>query len=119
MTVMRDQQTWPRMATRRGQVVTDAPSCKQGPSHSKRGKRRREQKLSKESTLAIIDRLLLAPVRINRNGKPAVITALEAIMYQLLRAEAAGEARASAVLLKYRELAKHDGEKRPQIMFAD
>jgi hypothetical protein len=100
-------------------AVTDMPNRKKQRSRPKQGKHRRSQMLKSESTLTVIDRLLLVPVRTSLNGEQATIPALEAIMLQLIRAEAAGDARASAVLLKYKELAKRDGAKRPQIVFAD
>jgi hypothetical protein len=72
-----------------------------------------------ESTLAIIDRLLLAPVQTSLNGKPTRITVLAAIMYQLLQKELAGDARAGRALLKYDELIKHGADKRLEIEFID
>ena len=99
--------------------MTDTPSRNKQRSGPKQGKRQRTQNLTRESQLDAIHRLLLDPVRTSLNNKQVTITTLEAIVYQLLRAEAAGDARASAVLLKYRELAKRDGGKRPQIVFAD
>jgi hypothetical protein len=99
--------------------MTDAPSHRKQRGPAKRGKRKRAKKLKRDSTLAVVNRLLLAPVRTSLNGRQVKITALEAIVYQLLRAEAAGDVRASAVLLKYMGLAKRDSGKRPLIVFAD
>ena len=76
-------------------------------------------KLRTESTVAIIDRLLLTPVRTNLNGKESMITALEAIMYQLLQKEMAGDAKASRVLLQYGELVNHRADRRLEITFVD
>jgi hypothetical protein len=72
-----------------------------------------------ESTLAVIDRLLLAPVQTSLNGKATRITALAAIMYQLFQKELAGDPRAGRALLKYDELIKHGADKRLEIEFID
>jgi len=69
--------------------------------------------------LAILDRLLLRKLRSVFNGKEREITALEAIIHQLMQKEAAGDGRASRVLLKYEELARNGPEAAPQIAFVD
>jgi hypothetical protein len=72
-----------------------------------------------ESTVAIIDRLLMAPIKVTQDGRPAKITALEAIMRRLLQEEIEGNARASAILRKYKQLIRRNDEKRPQVVFAE
>jgi hypothetical protein len=67
----------------------------------------------------MIDRLLLAPVQTTLNGKPKKITALEAIIYQLLRQEQAGDTKASAALLKYEDLVRCGPGKGLAILVAD
>ncbi len=81
--------------------------------------RRRRQKLRRESTLETIDRLLLASVRTSLNGKETRITALAAIMYQLLQREFAGDVCAGRALLKYEELAKQGAGSRLEMEFVD
>ena len=83
------------------------------------GAQRRRQKPRREITLAIIDRLLLAPVQTSLNGKVTRITVLAAIMYQFLQKEVAGDARAGRALLKYEELARHGVENRLELEFID
>lgn len=87
--------------------------------NARRDSRPRGRKAKRESTLAIIDRLLLAPIRTSLNGKETRITVLEAIIYQLLQKEIAGDTRASRALLKYEELAKRGANQRLEIEFVD
>jgi hypothetical protein len=72
-----------------------------------------------ESLLAIIDRLLLAPMPITLSGEPKTVSALEAIMLQLMQKAMAGSARAYGVLLKYEEFAHCNLEKRLELSFVD
>ena len=83
------------------------------------GAQRPGGKAKRASTLVIIDRLLLTPVQTSLNGKETRITALHAIMYQLLQKEIVGDTRASRALLKYEELAKQGAEQRLEIEFVD
>lgn len=83
------------------------------------GAQRRRQKARPESTLDIIDRLLLTSVQTSLNGKATRITILAAIMYQLLQKELAGDVRAGRALLKYEELAKRGAGSRLEIEFSD
>lgn len=83
------------------------------------GARRRRQKPPRESTLAIIDRLLLSTVQTRLNGKVTRITVLKAIIFQLLQKELAGDARAGRALLKYDELARHRVDNRLELEFID
>ena len=69
--------------------------------------------------LATLDHLLLRKLRSSFNGEEREITALEAIIHQLMQKEAAGDDRASRVLLKYEELARQGLEAAPQIAFVD
>jgi hypothetical protein len=71
----------------------------------------------RESTVAIIDRLLTTQVRITLNGEPKRVPALEAIVVQLQLKEIAGNIRAARTLLKYREFANRNGKKRLELTF--
>jgi hypothetical protein len=82
----------------------------------KRAPRRKPQQ---EGTLAIIDRYLLARVRVTLNGEVIWITALEAIMYQLIKKERAGDIRAGRVLMGYEDLANRSTAKRLELKFDD
>jgi hypothetical protein len=81
-------------------------------------KRRRRSK-APEPTVAIIDKLLAAPVPIALNGETKNVPAIEAIVLQLMQKEMAGSAQAARTLLKYREFASHDGEKRLEVIFIE
>jgi hypothetical protein len=72
-----------------------------------------------ESTIAIIDRLLMSPVRTSLNGREATITALAAIIYQLLQKETAGDGRASRVLLRYEALGRKSTVKQLEVKFPE
>ena len=92
---------------------------KNGRHERNAGQDRRRRKPRVENTVAIIDRLLLAPVQTTLNGKTAQMTALEAIIYQLLQKQLGGDAQAGRVLLKYEELVTHEDEKRLDLRFID
>jgi hypothetical protein len=68
---------------------------------------------------AIIDRLLLNPVTITFNGQQRVVTAIEAIVLQLLRKAMEGDARARRLLLKYQRFARQSAKTRLEIKFLD
>ena len=88
---------------------------KQGQSGNPRKRPRQQQ----ESIAEIVDRLLLAPVKLSLNGETKHVPALEAIVSQLQLKEIAGNARASRVLLKYREFANQHSERQLQVIFVD
>lgn len=81
--------------------------------------RRRRARLPTESTVAMIDRLLAAPVQITINGEANKVSALEAIVFQLLQKEMAGNQQAARTLLKYREFASRNTKKKLEITFVD
>jgi hypothetical protein len=96
------------------------PARKSGPPN-KRGRKRRagRRKPAPANELAILDALLMRKTRIRLNGEDQEVTAFEAILLQLLQKEAAGDTRASRVLLKYQGLARQMSEAPPQIAFVD
>jgi hypothetical protein len=58
-------------------------------------------------------------MRITLNGEEREVTAIQAIVYQLLQKAAAGDGHAERVLLRYEELAAHRAEVPLQIEFLD
>lgn len=82
-------------------------------------KRSRAGRHPSATALSIIDGLLQRKVRVVRNSKEQDMTALEAIIHQLIQKDVAGEAHASRVLLKYEQLARQETRPSQQILFAD
>jgi Family of unknown function (DUF5681) len=72
-----------------------------------------------ESTVAIIDRLLLTPVQISLNGETKKASALEAIVFQLLQKAMSGRGRAIRALLKYQEFANRNLERKLELTFVE
>jgi hypothetical protein len=69
--------------------------------------------------LEMIDKLLLTPVKITRDGESKRVTTLEAILEQLWSKGIAGDRRARAVYLRCLELAPSVAAEKVQITFAD
>jgi hypothetical protein len=69
--------------------------------------------------LEMIDKLLLTPVKITRDGKPKWVTTLEAILEQLWSKGIANDRRAMAVYIRCRDLAPQVADGTVQITFAD
>jgi hypothetical protein len=67
----------------------------------------------------MIDKLLLTPVKITRDGQPKWVTTLEAILEQLWSKGIAGDRRARAVYIQCQELAQQVADGTVQITFAD
>ena len=89
-------------------------------SKAKRRKRRRRvPKRTPADMLAALDRLLRRKLRAGANGNEQEITTLKAIILQLVQKQAAGDDRASRVLLKYEELERNGLGAAPQITFVD
>lgn len=81
--------------------------------------RRRRRPSRHESTLAIMDRLLTSRVSITLSGQPKQISAIEAIVLQLMQKAMAGNARAWRALLKYQEFANRHSDKTLQLTFVE
>ncbi|WP_432431230.1 DUF5681 domain-containing protein [Methylocella silvestris] len=83
--------------------------------------RRRRQKPSnrRESTLAILDRLLAKRVPVKINGETAMVPAAEAIVLQLLQKALSGNGRAWRALLRYRDFASRRSSKKREVTFVD
>lgn len=83
------------------------------------GNPRRQRVKPPESTVAMIDRLLAAPVHMTINGEAKKVIALEAIVFQLLQKEMSGNQQAARTLLKYREFASRNSRKKLEVTFVD
>jgi hypothetical protein len=83
------------------------------------GNPRRQRAKPAESTVAMIDKLLATPVHMTINGEAKKVSALEAIVFQLLQKEMSGNQQAARTLLKYREFASRNTKKRLEITFVD
>jgi len=89
---------------------------------SKKTRKRHRRSASKSpppTTLEILDGLFLRKMRLKIDGEEREVTAFEAIICHLLQKDAAGDGRASRVLLKYEELMRHGPQGPLQIAFAD
>jgi Family of unknown function (DUF5681) len=71
------------------------------------------------SAVEMIDSLLFSPVNIIENGVPRKVTALEAIILQLLQKELAGNQRARAVRMKFEEIARENADRGVEIEFVE
>src|SRR5262249_50321173 len=81
--------------------------------------RRRQRSASRESALAIMDRLLTSPVSITVSGELKQVSAVEAIVLQLLQKAASGSLRACQALSKYQEFASRHSNKSLELIFAE
>jgi hypothetical protein len=72
-----------------------------------------------ETTVELIDRLLLKPVEITVGEKSRKVTALEAILFRLLQKELVGDARALKIRLKFEEFARRYLKPRFETVFVD
>ena len=79
------------------------------------GDSRKRKTKRPESALATVSRLLLARTPVTLNGEEKRITALEAIVLQLIRKAASGNARAFRALLKYKQFAGESMKKKVEI----
>jgi hypothetical protein len=83
------------------------------------GNPRRRRTKTPEGTVATIDRLLVAPVPITMDGEAKTVTALEAIMCQLVLKGLSGNGRARRTLLKYVEFASLNSKKLLKLAFVE
>ncbi len=82
-------------------------------------RRRRGRRPDPENAAMIIDRHFLKMISMTINGKPKKVTVLAAIVFRLFQKELAGDAKASAVLLKYQQITKRVIDKSVQLEFAE
>jgi hypothetical protein len=83
------------------------------------GNSRRRRTKTPEGTISTIDRLLVAPVPITMDGESKTVTALEAIMCQLVLKRISGNGRARRTLLKYVEFATLNSKKLLKLAFVE
>ena len=72
-----------------------------------------------ETTVELIDKLLLKPVEITVGEKSRRVTTLEAILFRLWQKEVLGDARALKIRLKYQEFARQHSKPRIETVFVD
>jgi hypothetical protein len=72
-----------------------------------------------ESTLEIMDRLLIRRVSISVSGRTTRVSATEAIVLQLMQKAMSGSPRAWRALLKYQEFANVRSDKSTEVRFVD
>jgi Family of unknown function (DUF5681) len=78
---------------------------KQKPKRDARRTTKRKSRLRQQSTLEIMERLLTSSVPITVGGTATRVTALEAIILQVMQKAMAGNGRAFRMLADYQELA--------------
>jgi hypothetical protein len=90
----------------------------------KAGKRVRKRRPARsrgitETTLTLLDQLLLRPRSMSLNGEKMQLATIKVILLQLLQKDMAGSRRARNVLLKYREFAGRTEGQKFEIRFAE
>jgi hypothetical protein len=83
------------------------------------GNSRRRRPKRTESTVDLLDGFLTKPVQVTVNREARKVPALEAIIFQLLQKQMAGNAHASRTLLKYQEFASRNTKRRLEVTFVD
>jgi len=73
----------------------------------------------RDTTVELIDRLLLKPVEITVGDRSRRVTTLEAILYRLFQKEVLGDARALKIRLKFEEFARQYLKPRYETVFVD
>ncbi|MCK1474146.1 hypothetical protein IVB27_04795 [Bradyrhizobium sp. 197] len=72
-----------------------------------------------DSPLEVIERLLHKPVDTVKDGQPTKMSALEAIVFQLLQKSLAGDKRADRALQKFTDFADRNSVSELQLVFVD
>jgi hypothetical protein len=72
-----------------------------------------------ETTVELIDKLLLKPVEITVGEKSRRVTTLEAILFRLWQKEVLGDTRALKIRLKFQEFARQHTKPRIETVFVD
>jgi hypothetical protein len=89
------------------------------PRDPPRRRRRSRRRRAPESTIAIIDHLLMRQRSMSLNGEPTQLPTIDVIILQLLQKEMAGSLRARNALLKYEEFANRRSERKLEVRFAE
>jgi hypothetical protein len=83
------------------------------------GNKQRRYPKRVETTVELIDRLLLKPVEITVGEKSRRVTTLEAILFRLWQKEVLGDTRALRIRLKFQEFARQHTKPRIETVFVD
>jgi hypothetical protein len=97
--------------------VSNKPPVKRGARRP--NSRRQRQRARQESTLEIMERLFARRVSISVSGQAKRVSALEAIVLQLMQKAMSGSARAWRALLKYQEFAARRSDQSTELRFVD
>src|ERR1700733_736312 len=94
------------------------------PKHSRwkdgeSGNKQRRYPKRVETTIELIDKLLLKPVEITVGEKSRRVTTLEAILFRLWQKEVGGDTRALKIRLKFQEFARQNTKPRIETVFVD
>ena len=87
--------------------------------HGQSGNPERRHPKRVETTVQLIDKLLLQPIEITVGEKSRKVTTLEAILFHLWQKEVQGDTRALKVRLKYQEFARQFAKPKFEIVFVD
>jgi hypothetical protein len=83
------------------------------------GNKQRRYPKRVETTVELIDKLLLKPVEITVGEKSRRVTTLEAILFRLWQKEVLGDTRALKIRLKFQEFARQHTKPRIETVFVD
>lgn len=83
------------------------------------GNPKRRYRKRQETTVELIDKLLLKPVEITVGETSRKVTTLEAILYRLWAKEVTGDPRALKIRMKYQEFARQFSKPKFEIVFVD
>jgi hypothetical protein len=83
------------------------------------GNKQRRYPKRLETTVELIDKLLLKPVEITVGEKSRRVTTLEAILFRLWQKEVLGDTRALKIRLKFQEFARQHTKPRIETVFVD
>ena len=90
-----------------------------GPSARRAKSSPRRRPIRRESTLEIMERLLMRQVSISVHGRAMRVPAAKAIMLQLVQKAMSGNARALRILLKYKAYAENSSDKSTELRFVE
>jgi hypothetical protein len=83
------------------------------------GNRRKVRPKQNENMVSLIDRLLVTSVNIVKNGVPSRMSAMNAIIHQLLQKSLSGNKKAERVLREFEAFASRNMIKQLEIVFVD
>jgi hypothetical protein len=102
----------------------DAAGYGRPPEHRRRkkgqsGHSRKVRPKREENMVTLIDRLLMAPVKIVKNGMPTKMSAINAIVHQLLQKSLSGNKKAERAVREFEAFATRNMTKQTEIVFVD